>query len=85
MTTRKDICFLFNLHFSLIITNRFLSINLTFAGSVVVIVVSVLSAVVVFMVGIAIGIYICKHRTIQKKRRGQPKFLISDESVKIRI
>ncbi|CAG7904282.1 unnamed protein product [Brassica rapa] len=39
-------------------------------GSVVVIVVSVLSSVIVFMVGIAIGVYICKHRTIQKKRRG---------------
>ncbi|VVA94817.1 unnamed protein product [Arabis nemorensis] len=39
-------------------------------GSVVVIVVSVLSSVVVFMVGIAIGVYICKNRRIQKKRRG---------------
>ncbi|KAJ0241208.1 Cysteine-rich receptor-like protein kinase 2 [Hirschfeldia incana] len=39
-------------------------------GSVVVIVVSVLSSVIVFMVGIAIGVYILKHRTIQKKRRG---------------
>ncbi|XP_010415736.1 PREDICTED: cysteine-rich receptor-like protein kinase 2 [Camelina sativa] len=39
-------------------------------GSVVVIVVSVLSSVVVFMIGIAIGVYICKLRTIQKKRRG---------------
>ncbi|KAH0875581.1 hypothetical protein HID58_072943 [Brassica napus] len=38
--------------------------------SVVVIVVSVLSSVIVFMVGIAIGVYICKNRTIQKKRRG---------------
>lgn len=35
-----------------------------------VIVVSVLSSVIVFMVGIAIGVYICKHRTIEKKRRG---------------
>ncbi|CAN8235734.1 unnamed protein product [Cochlearia groenlandica] len=39
-------------------------------ASVVVIVVSVVSSVVVFMVGVAIGVYICKHRTIQKKRRG---------------
>ncbi|XP_010551593.1 PREDICTED: cysteine-rich receptor-like protein kinase 2 [Tarenaya hassleriana] len=39
-------------------------------GSVIVIIVSVISSVVVFLVGTAIGIYICKHRNIQKKRRG---------------
>ncbi|KAJ0231946.1 Cysteine-rich receptor-like protein kinase 2 [Hirschfeldia incana] len=39
-------------------------------GSVVVIVVSVLSSVFVFIVGIAIGVNISKHRTIEKKRRG---------------
>lgn len=39
-------------------------------GSVVVIVVSVLSSVVVFMIGVAVSVYICKRRTIKRKRRG---------------
>ncbi|KAL0825464.1 hypothetical protein Bca101_049141 [Brassica carinata] len=39
-------------------------------GSVVVIVVSVLSSVFLFIVGIAVGVNISKHRTIEKKRRG---------------
>lgn len=45
------------------------------------IVVSVLSSVVVFMVGIAISVYICKRRTIQKKRRGQSSFFISSDEL----
>uniref|UniRef100_A0A7N0VFQ7 Cysteine-rich receptor-like protein kinase 2 n=1 Tax=Kalanchoe fedtschenkoi TaxID=63787 RepID=A0A7N0VFQ7_KALFE len=40
------------------------------SGSVVVIVVSVVSSVLVVAVGILIGLYIWKHRIIQKKRRG---------------
>ncbi|KAG7980124.1 hypothetical protein I3843_05G166000 [Carya illinoinensis] len=39
-------------------------------GTTIVIVVSVISSVVVLVVGITIGIYIWKHRYIQKKRRG---------------
>lgn len=44
---------------------------MTFAGTTIVIVVLVVSSVVVLVVGIAIGIYIWKHRYIQKKRRGK--------------
>lgn len=44
--------------------------SITFAGTTIVIVVSVISSVVVLVVGITIGIYIWKHRYIQKKRRG---------------
>lgn len=39
-------------------------------GSIIVIVVSVISSVVVLVVGITVGAYIWKHRYIQKKRRG---------------
>ncbi|XP_068333348.1 cysteine-rich receptor-like protein kinase 2 [Pyrus communis] len=39
-------------------------------GTTIVIVVSVVSSLVVLVVGVAIGFYIWKHRYIQKKRRG---------------
>ncbi|MED6160607.1 Cell division control protein 2 [Stylosanthes scabra] len=39
-------------------------------GNVIVLVVAVVSSLIVFVVGIAVGIYILKHRYIQKKRRG---------------
>lgn len=39
-------------------------------GTIIVIVVSVVSSIVVLVVGITIGVYIYKQRTIQKKRRG---------------
>jgi uncharacterized protein YneF (UPF0154 family) len=39
-----------------------------------VIVVSVVSSVVVLVVGIAIGVYIWKRRHIQKKRRGNKAY-----------
>ncbi|GMY26273.1 cysteine-rich receptor-like protein kinase 2 [Fagus crenata] len=39
-------------------------------GTTIVVVVSVVSSVVLLALGIAIGIYIWKHRNIQKKRRG---------------
>jgi uncharacterized membrane protein len=41
-----------------------------FAGTTIVVVVSAVSSVVLLALGIAIGIYIWKHRNIQKKRRG---------------
>lgn len=46
-----------------------------FAGTTIVVVVSVVSSVVLLALGIAIGIYIWKHRNIQKKRRGENLFL----------
>lgn len=48
---------------------------MTFAGNIIVIVVSVISSLVVLVVGVAIGFYIWKHRYIQKKRRGKKKRL----------
>ncbi|TKY58672.1 Cysteine-rich receptor protein kinase 2 [Spatholobus suberectus] len=39
-------------------------------GNVLVIVISVVSSVIVLVLGIAVGVYIRKHRYIQKKRRG---------------
>ncbi|XWS34756.1 hypothetical protein CRYUN_Cryun21dG0064800 [Craigia yunnanensis] len=39
-------------------------------GTIIIIVVSIVSPLVVLAVGIAIGVYIWKHRYIQKKRRG---------------
>lgn len=46
------------------------------AGSVIVIVVSVVSALVVLGVAVTIGIYIWKRRYIQKKRRGNKAFVV---------
>ncbi|WRX15279.1 Protein kinase domain - like 10 [Theobroma cacao] len=39
-------------------------------GTIIIIVVSVVSSLVVLAIGVAIGVYIRKHRYIQKKRRG---------------
>ena len=59
----------------------------TFAGTIIIIVVSAVSAVIVLLVGGAIGVYIWKQRKIQKKRRGKKilenKFLFeNDKSIK---
>ncbi|KAK6281536.1 hypothetical protein POUND7_015361 [Theobroma cacao] len=40
-------------------------------GTIIIIVVSVVSSLVVLAIGVAIGVYIRKHRYIQKKRRGK--------------
>ena len=41
-----------------------------YAGTIVVIIVAVVSSIVVLIVGGVIGVYIWKHRVIEKKRRG---------------
>ena len=46
-----------------------------FADTTIVIAVSVVSSVILLVVGVAIGFYIWKHRYIQKKRRGKKLFL----------
>ena len=48
---------------------------MSFAGGTTVIIVSIVSSLVLVVVGIAVGLYIWRQRSIAKKRRGK-KFLL---------
>lgn len=57
----------------ILLTDEFglkMGLLVTFAGTTVVIVVTVVSSVVVFVLALAIGVYILKRKNIEKKRRG---------------